>query len=131
MALMTPTFFFPKQTRLRHSASARIWRPSEERKGKSANPSLLWLDEKVCGGTGTFKNLPRTLTARDLYKELKKSVRAPFQKAIEAHVTFATSASAALDPTIRSVATNGRSGAAVRNSALMYVNALLIGPVVD
>jgi hypothetical protein len=54
-------------------------------KGKASEPFVAWLDERSFkGGKGRSRTYRRPLTARDLYKELKKPVRSviltPFQK---------------------------------------------------
>ena len=45
-------------------------------KGKVSEPLIAWLDERsVAGGEGRSRTYRGPLTARDLYKELKKPVR--------------------------------------------------------
>jgi hypothetical protein len=62
-------------------------------KGKVGEPLVAWLDERsFATGKGRSRTYRGPLTARDLYKELKKPVRCliltPIQKAMETHVTL-------------------------------------------
>jgi hypothetical protein len=78
--------------------------------GKVSETPVAWLDERsFATGKGHSRTYRGPLTARDLYKELKKPVRylilTPFQKNHESSCdSMYTSASAVLDPAIRSVA---------------------------
>ena len=62
-------------------------------KGKVSESFVAWLDERSsAGGEGRSRTYRGPLTARGLYKELKKPARSVIltlsQKATEAHVTF-------------------------------------------
>jgi hypothetical protein len=65
-----------------------------EEKGKVSEPLVAWLDERsFAGGEECSRTYRGPLTARDLYRELKKPVRCsarnpPFQRTIEAYVAF-------------------------------------------
>jgi hypothetical protein len=49
---------------------------AEKEKGKASEPLVAWLDERsFAGGEGNSRTYRGPLTARDLYKELKKPVR--------------------------------------------------------
>jgi hypothetical protein len=61
-------------------------------KEKISEPSVAWLDERsFARGEGCSRAYRGPLTARNLYKELKKPVRSltrpPFKRPMEAHVT--------------------------------------------
>jgi hypothetical protein len=61
--------------------------------GKASEPLVAWLDERsFAAGKGRSRTYRGPLTARNLYRELKKPVRCliltPISKAMEAHVLF-------------------------------------------